>query len=68
MKSFKVSIYPQTVWSVEVEAENEEEAKKKALDLEGPSEPGYKSENEWYPEIWEWPNIGPKGEVNVEEI
>lgn len=66
MKTFKVSIYPQTVWTVRVEAENEEEAKKKALALDGPSEI-ITDDYEWHAEIWEWPNIGPEGQVDVEE-
>jgi hypothetical protein len=69
MKTFKVSIYPQTNWVVRVEAENEEEAKTKALALDGPAEYSFLGDDtdEWHAEIWEWPNIGPEGQVDVEE-
>ena len=70
MKTYKVSIYPETVWTVKVEAESEEDAKAKALALEGPAEYSFFGDDtdEWYYEILEWPNIGPKGQVNVEEV
>lgn len=69
MKTFKVTIYPTTNWTIEVEAENEKEAKEKALATEGPSEAGYFGhESDWNPEIWEWPNIGPNGQVDIEEV
>ena len=68
MKNFKVTIYPQTAWVMNVEAENEEEAKTKALDAEGPIDYAFAEDlDEWHPEIWAWPNIGVNGQVDVEE-
>lgn len=67
MKTYKVTIYPVTPWTVKVKAESEEEAKKIALDLEGPPEYAFHGEEEWKHEILEWPNIG-KGTVDVESV
>lgn len=68
MKTYKVTIYPVTPWTVLVEAETEEEAKLIALDFEGPAMPAYfGSQMDWYHDISEWPNIGNDGQVDVEE-
>ena len=73
MKRFKVTIYPITPWTVEVEAETEKEAKEYALGLEGPTvyalhDMFYDDTDEWRHDILEWPNIGPKGQVDVEKV
>jgi hypothetical protein len=67
MKSFKVTIYPVTPWSIIINAKNEAAAKKKALNLDGPSMYCHYDDDEWRPEIDEWPNIGKNGEVYIEE-
>ena len=69
MKRFKVTIYPVTPWSVEVEADSEEDAKEYALGLDGPTVYAFHGDNtdEWEHDILEWPNIG-NGTVDVEEI
>jgi hypothetical protein len=69
MKTYKVSIYPVTNWTVNVEANSEEEAKAKALALDGPTEYAFlgDAKDEWKAEIWEWPNIGTDGQVDIEE-
>ena len=69
MEKFKVTIYPKTTWHVTVEADTEEEAKDKALSMEGPAELAYHGDYsyEWTHEILEWPNIG-NGTVDVEEV
>jgi hypothetical protein len=69
MKTYKVSIYPVTNWTVNVEANSEEEAKAKALALDGPAEYAFLGDcnDEWKAEIWEWPNIGTDGQVDIEE-
>lgn len=70
MKTYKVTIYPVVPWTVRVEAKNEEEAKKKALLLDGPEMFAFQINpelEEWVPQIWEWPNIGPKDTVDIEE-
>lgn len=68
MKTYKVTIYPVTPWTVKVKAKSEKEAKKKALELDGP--PCYAFEqdsDEWKHDIMEWPNIGINGQIDVEE-
>lgn len=67
MKTYRVTIYPVT-WTVRVEANNEEDAKKKALELEGPAVYAFHGDDtdEWEHDISEWPNIG-NGQVDVEE-
>jgi hypothetical protein len=69
-KIFEVTIYPVTPWKVRVEARSEKEAKKKALNLDGPTLYAYQLNpelEEWVPDIMEWPNIGKNGEVYIEE-
>lgn len=68
MKTYKVTIYPVTPWTVRVGAKNENEAKQKALELDAP--PCYAFERdteEWEHDILEWPNIGINGQVDIEE-
>lgn len=67
MKTYKVTIYPITPWTVQVEANSEKEAKEIALDLEGPVVYAHHGDNleEWEHDISEWPNIG-SGQVDVE--
>lgn len=67
MKTYKVTIYPVTAWTVTIKAKSEKAAKKKALELDGPAAYTFYDEDEWKPEIWEWPNIGKNGTVDVEE-
>lgn len=69
MKTFKVTIYPVTPWTVRVRARSEKAAKKKALALEGPAAYAFHGDDleEWEHDIWEWPNIGKNGQVDVEE-
>ena len=67
MALYKVSIYPETQWDITVEAESEEEAKKKALEADGPTTYGHMTDDEWQAQIWEWPNIG-NGQVDVEKV
>ena len=67
MKTFKVTIYPVTPWTVRVEAKNEKEAKIKALNLDGPNMYIHDDLDEWFHDITDWPNIGDKGEVYIEE-
>jgi len=68
LKNYKVTIYPVTPWVVTVEANSEEEAKAKALELEAPTSYAFHKDNveEWGHDILEWPNIG-NGQVDVEE-
>lgn len=68
-KRFRVTIYPVTPWTVEVEADTEDEAKDVALGLDGPPVYAFRSDNldEWVHDIMEWPNIG-NDTVDIEEI
>lgn len=69
MKTYKVTIYPVTPWTVRVNAKSEKQAVKKAMELEGPAIYAYQNEQdeEWFPDITEWPNIGKNGQIDVEE-
>ena len=69
MKTYKVTIYPVTPWTISIEANNEKEAKEKALSWEGPAMYAYLDDDleEWKHDISEWPNIGKDGEVYIEE-
>lgn len=67
MAKYQVTIYPVTTWTVTVEAKSAAEAKKIALELEGPAEPMMYDEGEWRHEILEWPNIGKNGQVDIEK-
>ena len=68
MAKYQVTIYPVTPWTIVVEAKSAKEAKKIALDLEGPSEPMMCDESEWNHEILEWPNIGINGQIDIEKL
>lgn len=68
MAKYKVTIYPQVGWTCIVKAKSEKEAKKKALELEGPPEYVRHNEEEWMSEILEWPNIGINGQVDIEKV
>lgn len=69
MKTYKVTIYPVTPWTVRVEAESEDEAKDRALELESPDVFSFQEEelDKWGHDIMEWPNIGDNGIVETEE-
>lgn len=69
MKTYKVTIYPVTPWTVRVEAKNKKQAIKKAMELEGPSCYSFHGDNidEWGHDIYEWPNIGNDGQIDVEK-
>lgn len=72
MKRYKVSIVHQTEWTTHLEAENEEEARSKAFELDGPAETAFfnsEDDGEWAYTIWEWPNVGNDlNSVDVEEV
>lgn len=66
---YKVTIYPVTPWTVRVEAKNKKEAKRKALELDGPACYAFHGDalDEWEHDILEWPNIGIDGQIDIEE-
>jgi hypothetical protein len=69
MPKYKVAITVPTQWVAKVEADSEEDAVKKAMELDAPPELSYleDAEDEWKHEIYEWPNGSPD-DAWVEEV
>jgi hypothetical protein len=70
-KRYKVTVYVMTPYATIVDAENEEEAKQKALDRGAPVEMAYLEnamETEWASDgLYEFPNLGKNEEPEIEE-
>lgn len=57
MALYTVRITIPTEWVMTVDASSEEEATQKALEAEAPTQYAHYDEDEWAPDITEWPHV-----------
>jgi len=57
MATYKIKMTLPTQWVITTEASSEEEAIQKALKADPPSQLAYQDDDEWQPDIMEWPFV-----------